>query len=56
MPLSKEALELIKQLATKTPLTVTGESISDASKVIHEVVAWVDGELKSPESPVTVEK
>lgn len=43
--LSPQALGLIKKLASETPITVTGNTIAEASKLLGEVLAWVDGEL-----------
>ena len=44
--MTNEALNLIKQLAEKTPITVTGETIDNASALLKEIKEWVDGELE----------
>ena len=45
MGLSKQALELVKRLASETPITVTGNTINEVQKLLQEVLGWCDTEL-----------
>lgn len=47
MDLSEQALKLVKQLASETPITVTGNTINEAQKVLSEVIEWVDRKLST---------
>lgn len=47
MELSKQALELIKKLASETPITVTGNTINEAQQVLSEIIMWAKEKLKS---------
>lgn len=47
MELSKQALELIKKLASETPITVTGNTINEAQQVLSEIIMWTEEKLKS---------
>lgn len=52
MELSPQALELVKKLASETPITVTGNTINEAQKLLSEIISWADGELISPKEVV----
>lgn len=47
--LSQQALRLIKKLASETPITVTGNTINEAQKLLSEIITWADSQLNQPE-------